>query len=501
MKTSDKALDREAFRQLQQQLAPQFEQVFPDPLALKTVVVLPSLSLDADILSKIKGHVHYEERMLCMLLLLRMPRTRIVFLSSVPICNDIIDYYLHLLPGITPMHALKRLVLLSCHDTSNRPLTEKILSRPKLLEQIRQAILPGHVAHLVGFNITPLEEMVALQLGIPIYGCPSDLNFWGTKSGSRELFKEAGLLHPPGFENLSDMADVQNALRELHRMHPTLRRAVVKLNDGFSGDGNAVFTYDTSDDIGEDNLRRNLKMVASDMDYDQFSEKMKIMGGIVEAFIEGQTKTSPSVQCRINPLHQVEIISTHDQVLGGESGQVYTGATFPAKPDYSVKIGNTGLELGKLMSKKGILGRFGVDFISVLENGKWIHYAIEINLRKGGTTHPFLMLQFLTDGFYDAVRGVYQMPNGQTRCYFATDGLQSESYRQFTPADLMDIAICHNIHFDATIQEGVTFHLLGALGSYGKLGMLCVGNTHEKALTYYHKTVAVLDAEAQHSVY
>jgi hypothetical protein len=102
MKTSDKALDREAFRQLQQQLAPQFEQVFPDPLALKTVVVLPSLSLDADILSKIKGHVHYEERMLCMLLLLRMPRTRIVFLSSVPICNDIIDYYLHLLPGLTP---------------------------------------------------------------------------------------------------------------------------------------------------------------------------------------------------------------------------------------------------------------------------------------------------------------------------------------------------------------------------------------------------------------
>jgi hypothetical protein len=41
-----------------------------------------------------------------------------------------------------------------------------------------------------------------------------------------------------------------------------------------------------------------------------------------------------------------------------------------------VEIGKIGLEVGKLMSTKGILGRFGVDFISVLENGKWIHYAI-----------------------------------------------------------------------------------------------------------------------------
>jgi hypothetical protein len=72
----------------------------------------------------------------------------------------------------------------------------------------------------------------------------------------------------------------------------------------------------------------------------------------------------------------VEVISTHDQILGGDSGQVYTGATFPALPDYCVEIGKIGLEVGKLMSTKGILGRFGVDFISVLENGKWIHYAI-----------------------------------------------------------------------------------------------------------------------------
>ena len=42
---------------------------------------------------------------------------------------------------------------------------------------------------------------------------------------------------------------------------------------------------------------------------------------------------------------------------------------------------------------------------TVREQNEWKAYAIEINLRKGGTTHPFLTLQFLTDGAYDADKG------------------------------------------------------------------------------------------------
>ncbi len=487
----------EAFNRLQVQLLEQYEYAFPDPLAPKTVVVVPSMTLDADILAKIKGVIHYEERMLCILMLLRMPRTRIVFVSSMPIDEVIIDYYLHLLPGVTGMHARKRLVMLSCYDASNRPLTLKILEKPRLIQQIRQAIPVGHVAHLVGFNITEWEELLSLRLGIPLYGCPSKLNYWGSKSGSRELFRQAGLLIPPGFEHLSHIDDVVLALRELRRQLPGIRKAVVKLNDGFSGDGNAVFPFDKAGDIDEDSLRKHLKFVATDLDFDQFAEKMALMGGIVEAFIDGEYKTSPSVQCRINPRRELEVISTHDQMLGGESGQVYIGATFPALPDYARELGMLGKQLCDVMCPQGILGRFGVDFVSVKEEGEWKHFAIEINLRKGGTTHPYLMLQFLTDGYYDYESGNYYIPNGQTRHYFTTDGLQSPAYKKLTPVDLIDIAICHDIHYDATIQEGVTFHLLGALSEHGKLGMVCVGDSPEKAHAFYQKTVAVLDAETR----
>ena len=53
-----------------------------------------------------------------------------------------------------------------------------------------------------------------------------------------------------------------------------------------------------------------------------------------------------------------------------------------------------------------MLGRFAVDFVVVRDGaGAWTPYAIELNLRKGGTTHPFLTLQFLTDGRYDPEHG------------------------------------------------------------------------------------------------
>src|SRR3982750_4037345 len=125
------------FKAIQAQFTWQFEKVFPDKLAPKAVVILPSLTLDQDILSKVKGVVHYEERLLCMLMLLRMPQTHVIYLTSTTIDPVIIDYYLHLLPGITGYHAQQRLTLLSCYDTSPKSLTEKILDRPRLIERIK----------------------------------------------------------------------------------------------------------------------------------------------------------------------------------------------------------------------------------------------------------------------------------------------------------------------------------------------------------------------------
>ena len=142
-----------------------------------------------------------------------------------------------------------------------------------------------------------------------------------------------------------------------------------------------------------------------------------------------------------------------------------------------------------------MLGRFSVDFLSVKENGLWKHYAIEINLRKGGTTHPFLMLQFLTDGHYDETTGLFETPNKQNRFYYASDNLQNDAYKGLSPQDLIDIAMFHSLHFDGATQKGVMFHMIGALSQFGKMGVVCIGATPQEAYQYYTKTIEVLDAE------
>ena len=126
----------------------------------------------------------------------------------------------------------------------------------------------------------------------------------------------------------------------------------------------------------------------------------------------------------------------------------------------------------------------------------WKHYAIEINLRKGGTTHPFLMLQFLTDGKYHEETGEFITASGNKRCYFASDNVISDQYKGLTPVDLIDIAMFHSLMFDGATQEGVMFHLVGALSEFGKVGVVCIGSTHKRAKVYYDRVVEVLNLES-----
>src|SRR5208282_4214733 len=78
---------------------------------------------------------------------------------------------------------------------------------------------------------------------IPLNGVDPNLIHLGTKSGSRKVFKEAGVNYPLGMEDLRTEHEVEQALLELKGKRPQLRRAVVKLNDSFSGEGNAIFRY------------------------------------------------------------------------------------------------------------------------------------------------------------------------------------------------------------------------------------------------------------------
>ena len=239
MSESKLAMDSQAeFDQLQKKLVPlwkSIERFNQDP---QTIVVVPSMSIDA--ISSGAVMQAYEERFLFLLLLLRQPRARLIYVTSQTILPSIIDYYLSLLPGVIPSHARQRLFLISPLDLSVRPLSDKLLERPRLMARIRSLIMDPDRAHLVPFNTTNREQELALRLGIPMYGADPKFFPLGTKSGCREIFMEEKVPHPLGVENLGSKEELIEAIEQIRARKPSMKQLLVKLNEGVSGEGNAV---------------------------------------------------------------------------------------------------------------------------------------------------------------------------------------------------------------------------------------------------------------------
>jgi hypothetical protein len=314
--------------------------------------------------------------------------------------------------------------------------------------------------------------------------------------------------YPLGREDIGSREDLVDAIVQMRMSKPSIRQVMVKLNEGVSGDGNAVIDLtvlpapgDSKEQAMLDQRLRAMKFESQGATYDSYMKKLQQRQGVVEERIMGEEFRSPSVQLRVTPLGKVELLSTHDQLLGGPSGQSYLGCVFPADTAYAGLITREAAKVGRRLAKEGVIGRFALDFVVVRsKDKKWESYAIEINLRKGGTTHPFLTLQFLTDGAYDAETAIFTAPNGQQKFFVASDHVESPRYRTLTPDDLFDIVVRHNLHFNQTRQTGVVFHMMSALGELGRTGMTAVGNSHQDAKAMYDRAIAVLDEETRDDI-
>ena len=450
-----------------------------------TLVVVPSLTFPESELKKIVGIQVYEERLLFLLLLLRRPALRLVFVTSVRIEEPIVDYYLRFLPP--EVRPGDRLWLLALWDPQARSLTEKLLERPDAVARLRH--LAEGQSCLLTFNVSPLEQRLAAEIGAPLYGCPEDLVHLGSKSGARRVAREAGVDVLSGAEDVGSLHELEKALDDLRTQAPGARSAVVKLNYGFSGQGNAIV------DLAEGPVaERPTVFCASEESWPSFASKLEEQGGVVEELMKVPGMVSPSVQMRIAPDGSHEVVSTHDQILGGPDDQVYLGCRFPADPRYRMAIQDAGRRIARVLSERGVIGSFGIDFV-IGPGDPLVPYLTEINLRRGGTTHPFLMTEFVTGGSYDDATGDL-LVDGRPKHYVATDNLKSDAYVGIAPETLIGAIDDAGLAFDPVTKTGVLLHLLGALKKHGKAGMTCVADSRAEADALYEMAAAVLEGLA-----
>ena len=193
------------------------------------------------------------------------------------------------------------------------------------------------------------------------------------------------------------------------------------------------------------------------------------------------------MQLRIDAGGEVEVLSTHDQILGGPEGQVYIGCRFPAAPDYRPAIVAEARRVGEVLAGEGVLGSFGIDWL-VTPAGDV--YLSEINLRMGGTTHPYWMARLAGGASYDPASGRAGRRRREPpllhrhRQHQAGRSWWAGSRR--TSSRLVDDA---GLAFDPSTGTGVTLHLLGAVPGYGKLGATCIAGSPEAAGDLYVELV------------
>lgn len=465
--------------------------------AEKTIVAVPSVSMDIppEIAPLLPA---YEERFLFLLLLLAQPGARVIYVTAQPVSPRIVDYYLSLVPGGKDPAALReRLDMISIGDPSPRPLTAKILERPRTIARIKHSMGDPAKGHMVPFATTSLEERLAVALDIPMYGASSKVLRHGTKSGGRRIFADEGVRHPRGAADLTSVDDIVDVLEPLVASDNPPSQVVVKLNEGIGGFGNAI--VDLHGARGREDVKErvlSLKPIGEMHDSSDFLSLFAAKGGIVEERVAGSELRSPSVQLRIWPSGEVELLSTHDQILGGPEGQSYFGARFPADPGYARTIAIEAEKVGTRLAAEGVIGRLAVDFVVVSTTNGWDTYAIEINIRKGGTTHPYLTLQFLTDGHYDADDGNFVCETS-TKHYVATDHLEGENFSSLTSEDLLDLVEEQDLGWDPDEQTGLIFHMISALPAAGRIGLTAIGNTPEQADELHARAEKALNAAAR----
>jgi hypothetical protein len=437
------------------------------------LVLMPSFSLGET------TFLHYaelipalEHRYLTALPLLeRVPGCEMVYLCTSDPGAAVLDYHLSLVSPEARADVRRRFRMVSVPDHSARPLAPKLLDRPDVLDQVRRAI-GGRPAYIEPWNVTDAEVAVAEQLGVAVLGTSPDLWPLGFKSPGRRLFRAAGVPVPLGEEDVRSVEEVCRAIEVIRATHPDAPGAVIKHDNSGSGDGNATIRFGAPDHAS---IRGQVEALP-----DWYLQDLR-SGGVVEELIAGDEFTSPSAQIDLTPDGTTHLRATHEQILGGPGGQTFMGCRFPARPEYAHELAIHAAAVGEQLASHGVVGRVSVDFAAARGADGWKTYALEMNLRKGGTTHPYAALRNLVPGRYDAASGQWRAADGTTRCYVATDSVADPAWVGLSPSQVVDHLAGAGLGFDHSRGVGVVLHMLSALPLSGRLGMITIGRTPDEA--------------------
>lgn len=452
------------------------------------VVSLPSHSMPARLLERHASHLPALEHraLLDGLVTAHDPAARVIVVTSREPAPEVLDHYARLARPDDPDDARRRVTCLVVPDDGPRGIAAKLLDRPDLLDRLRRQV-GATPAVMEPWNVTDDELAVAQALGIPVNGGPAELWPLGFKSASRRLFRECDVAVPVGVEDVRSSDEVAAAVRTILRERPIVERVVVKLDNSGAGEGNLVIRV--RDDEGRPLPGHALVAALAQLSPPAFLRDLSL-GGVVEEMVSGEVVGSPSAQVEIGPDGRVVVRSTHEQLLGGEDGQVFVGSRFPADVEHAAEVATQAQAVARRLAGRGAVGWLSVDFVVVRGTGGRRLVAVDLNLRKGGTSHSYAALRHLAPGRYDAGSGRWLADDGGERHYRSGDDV--EVGRGVAAGRVIAALEAAGLAFDPVVRTGVVLHMFPSLDHRGTVGATAIGRTADEAEHLFAAASAVL---------
>jgi len=485
----------------------------------RTFIVLSGLNFNQMELEKTPYLSRYEEKFLFFLFSLRFSRTRIIYVTSRALPEYLINYYLDIISDDVKekKDMRRRFIVINLHNLERKPVAHKLLKSPRAIRKIESYIFDYKTTYIRCYNSTDYEKKVSLKLGVPLYGVDSKLFYYGTKSGSVHSFKKTKVPCIDGFIHLETREELIEALAKLIHRHPHQSKIIIKIEDFPAGEGNVIFSIDKLRRLNKEELagftkikkavgkflskccEQSEKLPHKKFSYyfltiEKYFQQFEKDGGIVELYLDAEEKYSPSCQVRILPNRNIKILSTHDQVLAGKFKTEFAGCYFPARKEYRREITNYAYRVAKYLAKKGVIGRFAVDFLAVRNKSKekFKLFAIEINLRKGGTTHPYELTRSATGALYSRKTGLLSVGKNNIY-YYASDNIRNKKWVGKSPKRLVEILKNKGLSFNRITKKGVIVHLFSILKEDGRFGATFIATSPKGVDKLYQKTLNILN--------
>ena len=315
---------------------------------------------------------------------------------------EVLDYYFSLIPEERRASARARLHVLEVPDPSHRSIAEKLLDRADLVDELRRA------------DRRPARLHRAVERHRPRGGGRAGARRADQRLGAAAVAARVQERRSPPVQGgggpgagraartCAPSTTSSPPSRPCAPPRPHVAGVVIKHDDSGAGDGNQVVDLRTPGD-----LRATLEALP-EWYLDDLADGRRRRGAHHRHAVHHPERADRRAARR-----RVVVLATHEQVMGGAGGQVYMGCRFPADARLRRRAGAPRARGGGAAGGARRAGSASIDFAAARDaRGRWHLHALEVNLRKGGTTHPYAALRNLAPGRYDEAAGRWFTADG-----------------------------------------------------------------------------------------